>query len=1002
MLVSVDNKDYLSLYEKEEPLDKRQLKPKKLDRQDVFVDPRNGHHNGVDDSLYSSRLLKNYVEYMKEFHPHVDIDPIFDYAGIASYEIEDEGHWFTQQQVDRFHEILTQKTGDNHISRKVGRFAASSKASGPVRQYALGLITPWAAYWAAEKLSSKLSRAFTFRVRKLGADRIEVTAITNPRVSEKPFQCENRLGLLEAVSKLFTNKFPKIDHPACIHNGDPVCRYLIKLEKPPFLIWRLANRYCLILGALVLLPLFFFLPFATWISLALLCPLFSMAFSTYSAHLEKRDLIKTIETQGDAAKDLIEEANIRYSNALLIQEIGQATSTTMHEDELARTVVSAIERHLDFDRGMIMLADKTETRLVYAAGFGYNEEQASSLNHIEFHLDKPESKGMFVVAFREQRPFLVDDITQKHETLSLKSMDLAKQLGVRSLICVPIVYEGKSLGILAADNIESKRPLTQSDVNLLMGVAAQTAVNIVEARSYQKLEESEKKYRDLVENANSIILRMDTDGNITFINDFAQKLLGYSEYEILGKNIRGTIVPETDFEKRSLESLVDSLRRNPDKPAVSEKEYALRNGNKVWIAWTNKAIFDADGEFREILSIGNDLTELKQAAQEKEELEARLQEAQKMEAIGTLAGGIAHDFNNILQAILGYTQILLLKREPKDPDYGRLEAIKGSARTAADLTKRLLIFSRKVESKLKPVDLNQEVVQVSKMLERTIPRMIEIQLQLAEDLEIINADPVQAEQIMMNLGINARDAMPEGGQLIFETRNVQLDAAFCAEHLEVEPGDYVRLRVSDTGHGMDRETKEHIFEPFFTTKGTGMGTGLGLAMVYGIVKNHNGCIVCESSTGQGTVFDIYFPVLRKELDLIEVRESDAPIKAGRETILLVDDEKSILEPWKEIFSEFGYSVLTAPDGESALETYRKKQQDVDLIILDLIMPGMGGRRCLEEVLKINPEAKVIVASGYSVDALTRDALEAGAKVFVSKPYEISQMLKAVREVLDGG
>jgi len=231
-----------------------------------------------------------------------------------------------------------------------------------------------------------------------------------------------------------------------------------------------------------------------------------------------------------------------------------------------------------------------------------------------------------------------------------------------------------------------------------------------------------------------------------------------------------------------------------------------------------------------------------------------------MEAVGTLAGGIAHDFNNILQAIIGYTQILLMGKNTSEPDYEKLEAIESSAQRASELTQRLLIFSRKVESQLKPVELNQEVVQVSRMLERTIPKMIEIELNLAEDLKIVNADPVQIEQIMMNLGVNARDAMSDGGKLVFETRNVILDEAFCKTHMGCQPGEYVLLKVSDNGVGIEKELKQHIFEPFFTTKETGKGTGLGLAMVYGIVKSHNGYITCESELGQGTALSIYFPI----------------------------------------------------------------------------------------------------------------------------------------------
>jgi CheY-like chemotaxis protein len=341
-----------------------------------------------------------------------------------------------------------------------------------------------------------------------------------------------------------------------------------------------------------------------------------------------------------------------------------------------------------------------------------------------------------------------------------------------------------------------------------------------------------------------------------------------------------------------------------------------------------------------------------------------------------------------------------MAKESSDPDYEKLQAIEASAQRASELTQRLLVFGRKVESQLKPIDLKQEVVQVSKMLERTIPKMIEIELSLAENLRIINADPVQIEQIMMNLGVNARDAMPEGGKLSFETEDVTLDESFCITHLGSKPGEYVLLKVSDNGVGMEKELQEHIFEPFFTTKETGKGTGLGLAMVYGIVKSHGGYITCESEPNHGTTFNIYFPAIEKEQEKRKSKEVEARIKGGSETLLLVDDEENIRNLGVELLTSFGYNVTTAPDAERALEIYDKENGKIDLVILDLNMPGMGGRRCLEKLIKMDPTIKIIVASGYSVNGPTKDVIEAGAKGFVGKPFEVKEMLQVIREILD--
>jgi len=951
--------------------------------------------------LYNSVLIAPYIEYLGKYYPDVDIDSILSDAGMTDYQLGDKGHWFTQRQVDLFYESLSKKTGNPNIAQEVGRFVITSSAASKIfRQYILGFIGPASAYDMFQKIASNASRAHVFKTRQLVNDTVEITVTLMPDVHEKAYQCQNRIGVFEAMAQLFTNKFARVEHPDCLHKGAQIGRYIISWERTPSLMWKRIRNYSLLLCILVTLPLFFVLSITPWAVITLLLTLLTLTFSFYSAHLEKKDLLKTIETQGDAAKGHLDEMNIRYNNALLIQEIGQATSTILDIDKLITTVMSLMEKRLDFDRGMIMLGNKKKTRLIYSGGYGYGKEQEGLLRRTEFHLDNPASKGFFVLAYKEQKPSLLNNIAEDGKNLSKRTIEFAKQMGAQSLICVPIVYEKESLGIIAVDNVKSRRILAQSDMNLLMGVASQTAASIIQAISFQKLQESEKKYRDLVENANSIILRRDIKGNITFFNEFAQKFFGYGEDEIIGKNILGTILPDTESNKRDIEILSKVLHEDPERHMVSEDESILSSGKSVWIAWTYKPIFDGSKQLKEILCIGNDITELKRSAQEKKTLEAQLQGAQKMEAIGTLAGGIAHDFNNILQAIIGYTQIMLMGKDLSDPDHEKLEAIESSAQRASELTKRLLIFGRKVESQLRPVDLNQEVVQVSKMLERTIPKMISIELNFSDNLQVINGDPVQIEQIMMNMGVNARDAMPDGGKLFFETKNVTLDEKFCKNHLGASPGEYVLLKVSDTGHGMDKELQEHIFEPFFTTKETGKGTGLGLAMVYGIVKSHGGYITCISEPGKGTAFNIYFPIIESEIDSRVAKEAEAPMKGGTETILLVDDEENIRQLGEELLGSFGYTVLTAPDGESALKLYEKDNEHVDLVILDLSMPGMGGKRCLKKLVEMNPRVKVIIASGYSVNGPTKDSIDAGAKGFVGKPYEVRQMLQAIREVID--
>jgi CheY-like chemotaxis protein len=365
-----------------------------------------------------------------------------------------------------------------------------------------------------------------------------------------------------------------------------------------------------------------------------------------------------------------------------------------------------------------------------------------------------------------------------------------------------------------------------------------------------------------------------------------------------------------------------------------------------------------------------------------------------------LAGGIAHDFNNLLQVVQGYAELLMLDKKEEDPGYRELQEVVKGARRGSELTRQLLTFSRKAESDLRPVNLNFEVDKTRRLLERTIPKMIAIEPQLAPDVKIVNADPTQVEQVLVNLAVNAKDAMPDGGKLIIQTENVTLDEKYCRTHPEAKAGEHVLLSVSDTGRGIDRETMAHIFDPFYTTKGLAEGTGLGLAMVYGIVKSHGGHITCSSEPGVGSTFGIYFPTIEQEVESEKKVDFGLP-QGGTETILLIDDEELIRDLGKETLTAFGYKVLTASDGESGLELYKKEQKCIDLVVLDLIMPGMSGRRCLDEFLSINPKVKVIVASGYSDNGPMQETIEAGAKSFIGKPYQTKQFLKIIRDVIDG-
>jgi len=518
---------------------------------------------------------------------------------------------------------------------------------------------------------------------------------------------------------------------------------------------------------------------------------------------------------------------------------------------------------------------------------------------------------------------------------------------------------------------------------IVLGVAR----DVTERRKAEDaLRESRESYQVLFNDSKDGVYITGRDGQLLDANQAYLDLFGYERTEIVGEDIRTTYVNPTDRDR--FIQAIEERGFLKDYPLVLRR----KDGKEIDCLLTSSVRRAGDGTVIEYQGIIRDVTEQRN-------LQKQLLQAQKMEAIGTLAGGVAHDFNNLLTVVMGFSELLLAEKNQESPEYEDLQKIFHAARNGAELVKRLLMFSRKSEPKPSPMDLNNEIVQVEKMLRRTIPKMIDVKIELSADLPRINADASQMEQILMNLAVNARDAMPDKGKLTLRTDIVTLDEDYCRFHIDAKPGEHVLLEVSDTGLGMDEETTHHIFEPFFTTKETGRGTGLGLAMVYGIVKQHNGHISVYSEVGHGTTFKIYLPAIPAD------EEPDAEVTGvmpafGTETVLLVDDEEFVRELGARILAKHGYTVLQAVNGREALDLFKKERSQISLVILDLIMPEMGGTECLKELLKIDPQVKVLIASGYSGDASVKEIIQMGAKGFVTKPFRVKELLRDVRKVLD--
>jgi PAS domain S-box-containing protein len=507
--------------------------------------------------------------------------------------------------------------------------------------------------------------------------------------------------------------------------------------------------------------------------------------------------------------------------------------------------------------------------------------------------------------------------------------------------------------------------------------------------------ESEERHRLLFENSLDAVLLTSPDGAILDANPAACRMLGY-DLEGLRQAGRGQVVDQSD------PRLARALELRAQQGYVkAELTMIRRDGVRLPVELTSSTYSDRHGRLLTSM-VARDLTERKLAEEEKAALEGQLRHAQKMQAVGTLAGGIAHEFNNLLAAILGFSELARDLGRRRQDNSGEIDQVIHAADRASALVRQMLTFSRKAGADNKPMQLNNSVIHAAKMLERTLPRSIEIETHLAPDLPLMQGDSAQIEQVLINLATNARDAMPQGGHLRISTELVVMPETVCSICGGRFSGEHILLLVRDNGQGMDQRTMEQMYEPFFTTKGVGMGTGLGLSVVLGLVQDNGGHINCLSAPGVGTSFNIYLPVMGNGVGEGQVDEPFPALEpGGSETLLLVDDEESLRSLCSRYLGMVGYQVIQAQSGEQALEIYRDKGQEIALVILDLGMPGMGGHRCLREILSLHPRAKVVIASGYTADAQAHDALEAGASAFVAKPYKRSDLLATIRGTLDG-
>ena len=519
-------------------------------------------------------------------------------------------------------------------------------------------------------------------------------------------------------------------------------------------------------------------------------------------------------------------------------------------------------------------------------------------------------------------------------------------------------------------------------------------------KTEQALRESEMRQRLAIENAGMVTWDLDLTSGISIWSDSNFRLLGYEPIPG-GRATREMWYSRVHPEDRShVDEAFQRAQRDHSLYNPEVRIIKADTGEVRWLSLLGRFIYDMDGNATRLIGVGSDITERKQAAQERNKLQAQLVQAQKMESVGRLAGGVAHDFNNILTVIMGYSDILLTDLSLDDPNRESIEDIKNSGQRAVTLTSQLLAFSRKQILAPRVVNLNDIVYETEKMLRRIIGEDVLLTTIPSPSINSVYVDPGQLGQVIINLAVNARDAMPEGGRLIVETQDAELNEEFCHQHPGSRPGRYVLLSVRDTGCGMTQEVMAQIFEPFFSTKGMGKGTGLGLSTIYGIVKQSDGYIDVESEIGVGTCFKIYLPVVDAAVHPSAPEEATVS-SSGSETILLAEDDRDVRRIAKKILERQGYKVLESSNGQAAIALADRFDGPIDLLMTDIVMPGMNGRQLAEILTARHPGLKTLFVSGYTDDQIVRHSVMSASTHFLNKPFSTSDLTSKVRDILEG-
>jgi len=669
----------------------------------------------------------------------------------------------------------------------------------------------------------------------------------------------------------------------------------------------------------------------------------------------------------------------------MLTGISHAVSTTKDLDHLYRAIHDLLITHVDTPNFFIAIVDEIGDRLV----FPYYEDEEDEMGDI-VNISDPETRSLTLDVIRSGEPLLLT----REQIVSSERVAIGPVSAV--WVGIPLTVKGTTIGAMAIQHYSNPHHFPTDAINIMTSVSEQVALAIERKMTEDALKESEAKYRNILESIDDGYFEADLEGNFTFFNESLGRLLGYTAQDMMGMNFRNFMDNDN---ARELISALKPVIDNGAGTKTLEGRLTKQNGSFCFVEAVVSLMQDSDGQKVGFRGIARDVTERLRAEEENRKLQAQLLQTQKMEGIGTLAGGIAHDFNNILGIILGNTELALDDLGKDTPVGNNLSEVRSACLRARDMVKHILAFSRHSQVERKPLNISIVVKEALKLLRSSLPASIVMESAIEEDSRAVLADATQINQVMINLCTNAAHAMAEhGGTLRVQLRDIELGQAVGDHPPDLTPGGYVQLTVADTGCGMSPEVRKRIFDPYFTTKKVNEGTGMGLSVVHGIVKEHSGAIAVVSESGRGSTFSIYFPVVKKA---VEPETPPPPLfPTGTERVLFIDDEESLAILAENLLTRLGYRVQTQTRPRDALELFTRTPDRYDLVITDMTMPQMTGEILVAELRRIRTDIPIIISTGYSEKMDEARADQLGVNALIMKPLRIGELAHTIRMVLD--